>query len=539
MNLPIEVLDRVVTSGLDSFESLMAWSQIGVHFRSVVRKKLGILAIIDSDKHASRASPAPLNYDLVSDESNTMCVFSDTFDFGNVSEFLGRFDNILVVVMSDRFYSDPLATTLGELSKGLSGMGQEKNICLIYKTYVNFLSKFYFRELCHCSALLRLCELHILANSSGAFDREEVDMFDVDTIFENTYLHNVEIVYTLNLRRGRKVMAPKLRTLKHLQVEDNSGIVESLKYCPLLSNIDQYQLPPGRTVILPPCDHLVIANYNTNVVRDLVDGSHVRESLTIKPSLLSSEPKFMNIKCPSIVSLYLEFNTNILGNVKFIDCFFGNLKSYKAPISTDWEDLVYSKSVYIDTIGFTVSSILSLQNLCEIPFSLNKLILYSSDVELQVTELQPVQLETVSSYKQIIQDLKRIEFHLHNIWDCVVFQHNILPFLVEDTELFVEIDRYSIANEILKARMKDSTLSQLAILQLNWNQSKLVFRIPKLKAFQIYSNAQQQQFHESRGRSSSMNGDTLSLLHPLVHTTENAFANRSQIDIIDFIDMNT
>lgn len=82
MNLPIEVLDRVVTSGLDSFESLMAWSQIGVHFRSVVRKKLGILAIIDSDKHASRASPAPLNYDLVSDESNTMCVFSDTLILG-------------------------------------------------------------------------------------------------------------------------------------------------------------------------------------------------------------------------------------------------------------------------------------------------------------------------------------------------------------------------------------------------------------------------------------------------------------------------
>ena len=331
MRLPIEIIDKVVTSSLDSFETLISWSKINVHFKDLIKENLGVLSVWDSDRDSTRVSPAPLNYDSISIESNTFCISSDWFRFEDILDFLEKFNNILVVIVSDRCYSDPLATMLCELTRGMSELGIARNLCIIYKTRTNFLSKLYFRELYHCSAQLRLCELHIVGND--LLDHES-DMCDIDTIFEMTNLHNIATLYTLNIRACRRLVAPQLRIIKQLQVEKNCDVVEALKYCRKLSRIDQFQIPVWKEAVLPPCDNLTIINFNTDIERHLIDGSHVRESLTIKTSLKSSNPLFQNIKCHNITSLTIECGSNFWGVIKFTDCYFGNLKHYSCLLYT-------------------------------------------------------------------------------------------------------------------------------------------------------------------------------------------------------------
>lgn len=534
MSLPIEIIDRVVTSGLDSLESLLAWSKVGSHFRTIIKRKLGVLKIWDLDRESSKTLADPCNYELLSDERNTACVNTDTFKFPVLSEFLRKFDNVLIVIVSDRCYSDPLATALCELSRGLSGMGTLKNLCFMYKTTTNFLSKFYFRELSHCQSQLRLCELHIFANRD--INHQEVDMFDIDTIFETTYLHDVETLFTLNIRRGKKVIAPRIMTVNQLQCEDNTTIVDDLQYCPLLKTIEKFQVPPGKRVVLPPCDHLTLVSYNSNTERDLVDGSFVRESLTIRASPMCSEANFKNIKCRNIRSLCVEFSNSVWGNVKFIDCAFGNLRSYRCPVNTEWEDLVYSNSIYVDTIIFKISNMLSLQNLAQIPFTLDNLVLNSDDKELKPPECKPDQMRSIYGCKQVIQELKRLEFELSSIWDCAVFQHVIIPNLTNDSELCLTINESHIARELEKAREWDRSLYLLESLQLDWNRNKIRFCIPKLKAFQL--SIIRERMDETRERVFQLPVGTMSLLHPLLATNGANYVNLSEHDVIEFIDTN-
>ncbi|CDO95900.1 unnamed protein product [Kluyveromyces dobzhanskii CBS 2104] len=540
MSLPIELIDRVVTSGLDSLESVLAWSKVGSHFRTVVREGLGVLKIWDSDRGSFRASPAPWDCDMLSDDKNTVNVYTDSFKFCDVSEFLTKFDNLLIVIVSYRCYSDPLATTLCELSKGLNDIGVLKNLCFIYKTHTNFLSKFYFRELSHCTHVLRLCELYVVANSN--ISCKEVDMFDIDTIFDTTYLHNLEVLYTLNIRKGKKVIAPRLLTIKQLHCADNDKIVNHLRGCPRLSTIEQFQVPPGSRAVLPPCDHLTLVSFNTNTERDLIDGSFVRESLTIKMSPMCSEPIFKNIKCCNIRTLSLEFNNKVFGGSKFVDCFFGNLRSYRCPQNTDWDDLVNAKSYYIDSIDFKISDILSLQNFAQIPFTMNRLILSSTTRELRLAEDTISQFRTTSGCSQVIRDSARIEVDLSSVWDCTVFHHLVIPHLTSDSQLFLTINQTTIASELEKTGTSDPSGNLLNKLQLDCCNNRIRLSIPKVKAFEVsFLKECTNDKHEASFQAplaAQLPLGSVALLHPFIIAGRVTSEGSLEQDVIEFVNAN-
>lgn len=492
MRFPIEILDQFVTNGLDSFETLMSWSKIGPHFKHLVEENLGVLALWDADKESTRASPAPLDYGAISGESNTLCVFSDWFRYDSVEEFLSRFSSILVVIVTDRGYSDPLASALSELAKGLSEEKVEnegdcsaaiKNLCIIYKTKANFISKFYFRELLHCSHSLRLAELHIVGNGSL---NESLNMFDLDTCFEITNLHNVEVLYTLNIRSSGILVAKELKTIKRLFIDPKRNVFEALASAPHLSNIENFQMPAGKTVRLPPCDNLTLTNFNTDIPRELIDGSHVRGTIVIKCSLKCTSSIFQRIKCPHLKALHLEMNRSIWGKVAFYECSFGSLEVFKASIDTDWQTLLSCGADNLKSISVSIGRFNDLVGIEHVPFKLTSMEFLSPKNRDSLRTVTSKKLKTMNQVStQTLKDLLDLKFELFTLWDCLLFQNLILPAISEHSKLCIFLDKISIYQELCPVTPFEFLFDRFNACNLDIEHGIIKFLVPKVQEFKV------------------------------------------------------
>ncbi|SCV04490.1 LAMI_0H16556g1_1 [Lachancea mirantina] len=498
MILPIEILEQVVTSGLDSFETSMSWSEISPRFQDVVRQKLGIVVITDLSYRRHEPSPGPLCFKRLSGDQNTFITSSDQYRLEELRDFVESFDYLLIVVATDRAFSDPLMEALTRLAEIVASNSRTrpKDICLIYKTGTNYLSKMYFREFWLHRKKMGLNELHIL----GVGQTGSLDLCDLDMIFKITYLHNVHSLYSLNIPNARhKLIAPDLNSIRQLEAVANVRLEETFASCPNMAVIEQFRLPSGidRSIYeLPACESFAFMNFNPDLKYTNIDGHRVREELTIKTALKMQNLELKNLEFSQIYRLNMHSSTMTLDEIVFKDCFFPNvevldLSSNQAHIS--WASLQSSCS-NIALLRTSVRDLHDLRWLAECPFHFRQIDFTSGKTKPTIhgfSKEDILEVAQSSNCSRLIKDAECIEVEVREFWDFIMLQLLILPNLASNSRLQVTINQSASTKSIYDSAT-DSNIPLETLLQswgFNYAGSHIRLNVPKIKEFAFFCDS--------------------------------------------------
>ncbi|SCW04204.1 LAFE_0H08372g1_1 [Lachancea fermentati] len=498
MELPTEILAQIVASGLDSFATAKSWCEISPYFKSQVTKNLGIVVVTDLSSPNSEDTLDPLNYNIMSSDLNTVFTNSDQFDAIGVKTFASGYGSILIVIVSDRAFSDPLLTTLTQLTEDLANCAKHtpKNICVLYKTTCNYISKMYFRQFFLSKRLLRLCELHVLGNKNW----NETDMCDLDMIFELTYLHDIQTLYSLNIRTmSDKIIAPCLRAIRQLEVTPSIKLDHYLSNCPRILQIEQFKLPSGlgkEPYVLPKCESLTLVNFNPDVRHLKVDGTNVSKELIIMTSQKIEGSTFSNLNFPNITKLKVELPLLTMGEITFSNCLFPQLVYYDCSPSltlTNWESLV-STGADIDMLKMSISNHRDLWSLKKCPFTVTKKLTITSARPEEVTALliDDMDLDTDQpGWSNAISFCDRVKLSLRSLWDCIIFQNLILPRISSQCSLCIGINTPGVYQSFSKLYQKEGpdVTELLARWNMHFFNNTFHFYFPSLKTLTLHELA--------------------------------------------------
>ncbi|SCV00135.1 LAME_0G07734g1_1 [Lachancea meyersii CBS 8951] len=462
MILPMEILEQIVTSGLDSFETAKAWCKLSPSFQTQVTRNLGILVISDCANGYEQqpkqlfAGNSLLDYMSLSDGANTTIIDTAEFDKVSLRQFLQKYQNLLFVIVTDKHFSESLLALLTCIVDQIAGINanHRKNICMVYKTVHNFLSKIYFRQLLLSPRLIRLCELHLLSGS----DLAENDNIDLDLVFETTNLYNVKRVFSLNIQNASHVLrAPSLVSIRELELNADVNPSRSLAHAPLLSTIQRFRLPTGlgsqTRYQLPACDHLGLVNYNPKIAYPLLEGKDVRESLTIATSLKSEGGVLKNMNFPQVKNLCITSLVSSVDEVDFQDCNFEKLQSYDESNSfgpTKWGSLIASNAK-IDSVKASVDCCSDLSALMRCPFTLKGTLEVTSKLKGEKILSVKDELSKLTAdcrMKNLLIHCSYISITLGSIWQYALFFFVICPYIAETATLCVKINFELLQNDI-------------------------------------------------------------------------------------------
>ncbi|KAL3240022.1 ancestral locus [Nakaseomyces bracarensis] len=465
MKLPSEILDIIASHGLDSCKTSIAWSDVSSYFRDLVKKLVGIVVIQDGSMNPlddNNGFSSILNYKvLLHEEHNTLFVNADMkLSSEVIVEFLNRFNNLVLVIQSDRSFSDPLTSTLNEIARCCH---HGTNLCIIYSTSMNFLSKLYFREFGLRENDIILSELHVIGTQMIP---KEADLCDIDTLFESTYLYNLNNLFSLSVRHeDHHLIAPKLNSIRQLNYQDPTfnlynflssckglKVIESMKF-PLSANI-----PEENLYILPSCDKIHLNNYNTGVIYPIVDGSAVRRELKISPTIRASDPEFSNLYFERIRVLEIEMNPSTTHHVRFVRCNFSNLRSLQLKsCMAHWDDLVNSNS-YLYHLKVNINSIEQLKWLSECPFNLKTLEIASSTNRILDFNCDPLM------YNEMKINFSHIKMDIQTVWSLYLLDKVIMN--PDNGNMILEIDLHeqSLGQSIIDC---PKTLEEMGFCHVN------------------------------------------------------------------------
>lgn len=472
MELPTEVLEKIVELGLDSCQTFISWAQISGYFRDFIKAQVGIVLVQDGHDGPG-VKTFPLDYNTLITNSNNFILNTDellTFDEDLFRAFLKKFGNYLIIIQSDRSYSDAIAAILGYIGHDTP---EGANINVIYNTSVDFLSKLYFRELALYRTCINLRELHILGNSLPI----EQGMCDVDTLFQTTYIYNLKSIYSLDIKNPEHTLiAPGLSVIRQISCTDpNINLFDYLAKCPKLKIIGSTNFPiPSEqlTYKLPHCKYIGLNGFNSGVTYPPIDGSEVLEEITLSPSLRAIDPKFCNLFFPHIRRLNLKWNTASNSLVKFQSCDFPHLEYFNSRNSiTPWSDLIDSGAT-IKTLQLNLLRSDQLEWLLACPYEIDTLYITKVDAKNSDFVIDPVFQNTCFSCPNMIIDIE-------NLWQCYLLQTFLIPNLRTSSSLSIKV------NEAKLIEIINTTTKSLQSLGLVHEDNCIICKLPPLKSLTL------------------------------------------------------
>lgn len=469
MRFPNELVDLIISEGLDSCKTSISWSHINCHYRDLVRKQLGVVVVEDGSKKR-HVTQRFLDYEILMTKDNTFHIATNHPQFEQLKEFITEFSSLLVVIYSDRSYNDVLASMLNDIAQtALEGT----NLCIIYSNSLNFLSKLYFRELSLYRKKVKLCELHVLGNGEANKD----EMCDLNTLFERTYLYKLNSIYSLDIQNtSHQFIAEDLDTIKQLNylVYDEASS-SFLSRCPKLRVIESMKFPLGDSDMsfrLPRCDSITLTHFVSGSHYPPVDGQYIRKELTLVPSLRSDDPQFSNLFFPSLRKLTLRLNDTMSHSVSFRDCNFSTLKCLDCGSSIiPWADLS-SASLCLRELMITLVSEEQLHWLESCPFPLTKLSIYTPKVRF--SDIPSSRSFEISPFKSSVTSLE-----LKNLWQCYLLQKLIIPSAESTSSLTIAFDEGALMNSIA------SNPNLAKKCDLIHDEEYIIFKVPFMQRFRL------------------------------------------------------
>lgn len=449
MKLPSEILDIIASHGLDSCKTSIAWSYVSSYFRDLVKKTVGVMLVQDgghSPLEDECVRPDILDFRVLLHKNRNMLYLNsdENATIRSIECFLQNFKNIVIVIQSDRSFSDPLASTLNEIARHCTS---GTNVCIIYSTTTNFLSKLYFREFGIREDKLVLSELHIIGSSALS---NNADLCDVDTLFETTYIYEIDNLFSLSVKhQHHSLIAPQLTTIKQLNYNDSMlNINAFLNDCTNLEMIDSMRFPlspnneSAGQYILPSCKVLHLNNFNSGVKYPTINGNNVSLYLKISPAIRLSDPEFSNLIFENIKKLEIDTNPSICHHVRFMNCKFPKLKKISCNSSIiSWDDLKQSQAP-LTSLKINLNSFEQLQWLTNCPYDLKN---------LDITTLNKKILD-FNNNTNLYQDMKivakNVKFQLDSIWKAFILQNVFLTNYNSIEQLTICLDEHELYESI-------------------------------------------------------------------------------------------
>ncbi|CDF90547.1 ZYBA0S07-03554g1_1 [Zygosaccharomyces bailii CLIB 213] len=469
MEFPREVLELIVSQGLDSCQTSVSWMQISSVFQKLVTNLLGVVVLQDGVS-SLESIELPFLYKMLMHKSNTLYISTDHPDAERLLEFIKAYSHLVLVVQTNRNYSD----VLGSLMAGIvQGCNLGTTICIVYSTLQNYLSKLYFRGISIFKQRVELSELHVVGNSAMYTD----ELFDINTLFERTFLYHLRKIYSLDVRsRGHNLISQDLNIIKQLKF--SSFDEEWFHYfanCPNLKKIEDMKFPlrsTGRTFRLPKCDSITLTHYVEGAHYQPIDGSQICEELTLVPTIRSVDCQFYSLNFGNLKKLKLVLSNSESHNIRFTNCNFDCLQTLDCgSCLIPWSDLE-SSGVRLKHLKLTLSTTEQVQWLSSCPYDLEKISVGSQNVRSPSSpSSSKVHLDTISC--------SNVEIEIDSLWHCCLCHTLIFPNINHTTDLTIILNQALLMQSILDSNFP------IEKWKLPLEDDTLVFRIPQLKHFSL------------------------------------------------------
>ncbi|QLQ82386.1 hypothetical protein HG537_0H01480 [Torulaspora globosa] len=492
MRFPSELIDLIVSQGLDSCRTSIAWCKISGHYKDLITKRLGLVVLDDGTKESDETRSF-LDYQVLMVKENSLHFETDHPEYEKLKQFIVKFSSLLVVIHSGRSYNDVLASILNDIAR-FSTSGT--SLCIVYSNSLNFLSKLYFRELSLYQDKIRLCELHVLGNGEASVD----EVCDLNTLFERTYLYNLKSIYSLDVQSSQhQLISQDLLTIKQLNFvaydEASSGFFSQ---CPNLKVIESMKYPikyQDTLYRLPHCDSITLTHYVNGCHYPPLDGSRVNKELTLIPSLRSEDPEFHGLYFPRLKLLKLKLSDAVSHLVRFHNCNFSSLNEFACGSCTvPWDDMV-TAGWSSGELAVTLTSDEQLQWLTSSPPGIDKLRILNPQTRF-------MEFPASGIFETSKLNFNTISLELNIVWQCYLLQKLILPHLEPSQCLMIVFDENSLLESLTLKRGKE--------LNLEFEDDYIVFKVPPLRHFQLIEISPRSVIAKHSGMSSSSPIDTAS-----------------------------
>ncbi|EDO18227.1 hypothetical protein Kpol_543p57 [Vanderwaltozyma polyspora DSM 70294] len=495
MELPIEIINEIISQSGGSCETLNSWFQLSTYFQEYVKRETCIVLIQDGPEKVANCD-IPKGFHPILDNLAHYYLVTDNIDGDELSLFLEDYKNIIIIIHTTRNYSDPLNSALGFIVRICY---QGAKLSVIYNTSVNYLSRLYFREFIHSRKRVRLCELYIIGNSLIG----EESMCDICMLFERTYLQNIDTIFSLEIQdEDHEIFATSLATIKELNsISSKKDLSQILINCPSLLSIDSCNFPcrfAGESYKLAKCENITLEFFNNDVRYPVIDGTEVTNSLTLEPSLRSNNVEFKNLEFPNVKSLTLRLKDSMSRSVRLIDCNFKKVEILNIGSSIiSWDDIINS---FMDLNSLSINIINNEQYLWlqKCPFKLKFVNITSQEKEFAYYPL-PVY------NNQLRLSFETISFDLINPWRCYLFNKISLDNIkVIDTAIV------NISNELVNRTLSknDKVLKKYGLVD---DQSQIVLTLSTIKCLKVFkkNSGDIRRIYAGHGHVNTLNTKTL------------------------------
>ncbi|CAR27765.1 ZYRO0D06050p [Zygosaccharomyces rouxii] len=469
MELPSEILELVVSQGLDSCQTSISWMQISPVFQKVVTDLLGVVVLQDGVRDLQDMD-VPFDYKRLMSKFNTLYVSTDYPNAEQLLEFIKKYMHLLIVIQSDRNYSDVLASLLVSIAQDCT---KGTTICVIYCSFQNYLSKLYFRGLSLCEKRVVFSELHLVGKAP--WNRSE--LFDVKTLFERTYLYHLKNIYSLDIQnKNHRIISRDLNVINQLNFgnfdeEWHNYFIE----CPNLKKIENTKYPirtSDEPFKLPKCESISLTHYVNGIHYQPIDGFKVSGELKLVPTLRSADPEFYNLHFANLKKLKLVLGDSESHSIRFHNCQFDSLESLDcASCLIPWTNFTDS-GVRLKHIRLSLTTDEQAKWLCECPYQLERISVASYGVWSPASP-------NISHLPLEVMKCQAVDLEIQSIWHCYLCHVLVVPTVGITTDLTITIKEASLLQSILDNHLPMDKWG------INLENDCIILRVPSVKRFTI------------------------------------------------------
>lgn len=469
MELPSELLELIVSQGLDSCQTSVSWMHISPTFQKVVTGLLGVIVLQDGVRNLQDIY-IPFDYRILMGKLNTLYVWADHSNSMELLEFIKSYMHLLIIVQSDRNYSDVLASLMATIAQYCN---KGATICVIYNNLQNYLSKLYFRGMSLSEEKVIFSELHIVGDSTLHINQ----LFDIDTLFERTFLHHLKRIYSLDIQnKDHKLISQDLAVISQLNFGSfDEEWCDYFMGCPNLSKIENTKYPIRITndpFKLPKCDAISLTHYVDGAHYQPLDGSQISGGLTIVPTLRSINPEFYNLHFANLKKLKLVLNDSESHLVRFHNCYFGSLRSLDCgSCLISWTDLTES-GARLKHIKLSLSTDEQAKWLCKCPYQLERISITSCGIWSPASP-------NISRLPVKLMNCKSVDLDIQSIWHCYLCHTLVLPNINTTTHLKITLKEASLLQSILENSVSFEKWG------ISLENGCIILKVPSIKHFAI------------------------------------------------------
>lgn len=447
-DLPTEVVDRIVRFNKDSVRTIISCMEI-FNKKFITDNEIGIIVLTDD---SSTIIDNLFKFKLLINENQTNLFHwpvkeneDKNSKFLELVSFMVAYDHILVVIFTKTTYNENLTVCMNKICYSCN---INTTISVFYKTPINYVSKLYFNEFKRNPANLNMSELYILGNLKVVDN-----LCDIDTLFRSVYLFNIKCCYSLQIDNyQRKLIAPNLITIRKLIYNSDvnvSNINDYLKFCPNLSNIYSMKFPINnestKISILPHCDNICLNDFNNDASYSQIDGTKIRQSLTLSTTLRTVDTDFKYLRFPNIRTLVCNSSHSNLQTFNFISCQFANLKNLECNNSViPWKSFSFDNSKVLDTVSIKLSNMKQLLWVTECPFKI-KLIKFFFKNGFNIINNSRLNDIKFNICDELFLEIQELQF-------CVLLNKIIIPNLKQGniSKLNIKINENNLKRSMLE-----------------------------------------------------------------------------------------